>query len=102
GGRRTAPRIVRHVRVKACTRRKSAGFSTARSYPPPESCARQRCATSEKSSTGGRLSGASEGLEIGIDHHLDQLLEADFLVPAQHRVRLAGVPDQQIDLGRPD
>src|SRR5262245_35680314 len=38
-------------------------------------------------------------LQVGLDHHADQMREADFRFPAELPVRLAGVADQQIDLG---
>ena len=39
-------------------------------------------------------------LEIGVDHHRDQLTEVDLRLPAEHLLRLGGVADEVIDLRR--
>ena len=48
----------------------------------------------------GAVDLAADELEIGLDHHLDELLEADFWLPAELRAGLAGVTEQDVDLGR--
>src|ERR1700722_12323775 len=38
---------------------------------------------------------------VGVDHHADQLVERALRLPAELTVRLAGVGDKDVDLGRP-
>jgi len=39
--------------------------------------------------------------KVGVDHHFDQLLEFDFLLPTQYPPRFLRIADQVVDLGRP-
>src|SRR5919202_2841081 len=51
--------------------------------------------------SGPYSSGAAEPLEVGVDHHPDQLIEAYGRIPAQLLLGSGGIRLQNIDLGRP-
>ena len=68
----------RGARRRACARRGEAGSLTAAAAPL-----------------------ALGQLEVGLDHHLDQLFEFDPRLPSQEPPRLRAVTLQQVDLGRP-
>src|SRR5262245_22813157 len=48
-----------------------------------------------------RLS-AGQQMQIGVDHHGDQLVKTDLRLPAELVPRLARVRAELVDLGRPD
>src|SRR5690606_35530445 len=43
-----------------------------------------------------------EQRQVGVDHEVDQLLEAGLRLPAEHPARLRGVADEHVDLGGPE
>src|SRR3954451_15084563 len=44
---------------------------------------------------------AGQQVEVRARHQADELLEVRRRLPAEHRARLARVPDQQVNFGRP-
>ena len=45
-------------------------------------------------------SSLAQGSQVGVDHHADQLLEADLRLPAELLPGLRRIADEQVDLGR--
>ena len=46
--------------------------------------------------------GTATGARVGVDHHLDKLLERDTRLPAELLARFRRVADEMVDLGRPE
>ena len=60
---------------------------------------RATCREGEPARARARVSAPQRG-EVGVDHHLDELDEVDLRLPAEGRVGLRRVTDEDVDLGR--
>src|SRR5262249_55323534 len=46
----------------------------------------------------GAMHGSAQGGDVGVHHHVDELLEAGLALPAEHLVRLRWIGQEQVDL----